>query len=67
MVDITGAFIVKIPWGMWCTSGKWIPNHFIVGSLSAQEQFDQNQANGYVCKCGFDPRKCRCARSEIVP
>lgn len=55
---------VAIPWGSWdFPSGLWHPHRGI--SMSEDEQFRQNLANGRICKHRFNPRSCLLCKANI--
>lgn len=50
---------VKCPWGrVSLQTGKWYYNAKL--KMSETEQLYDNRRNGYVCKCGYIPKRCQC-------
>lgn len=58
---------IKIPWGAFDSkTGKWHYSKLLasISKFSEAKQRESNIQDGYMCKCGYMPSRCRCGKED---
>jgi hypothetical protein len=59
---------MKIPWGAFdLETGKWHYSKVLasISKFSEEKQRESNIKDGYLCKCGYMPTRCKCGSKNM--